>query len=54
MFPVSNTPPPGPPQMTMASNLPPLSGPPPFSMGQSPRPAAPMGPPPMTGFMKKS
>ncbi|XP_060595144.1 phospholipase DDHD2-like [Ruditapes philippinarum] len=54
MFPVSNTPPPGPPQMTMASNLPPLSGPPPFSMGQSPRAAAPMGPPPMAGFMKKT
>lgn len=55
MAPGSNLPPPsGPYQMTVGSNLPPPSGPPPFSMGQAQRPAQPMGPPPMAGFVKKS
>lgn len=39
--------------LPVTSNLPPLSGPPPFSVGQAPT-GAPMGPPPMTGFIKKS
>ena len=46
----------GPPSMGSSSNfnhssLPPLSGPPPFSVQST---SAPVGPPPMAGFMKKT
>ncbi|XP_052266093.1 phospholipase DDHD2-like isoform X2 [Dreissena polymorpha] len=41
-----------PPQMPVSSNLPPLSGPPPFNGGSARN--VPAGPPPMAGFVKKS
>ncbi|XP_052772575.1 phospholipase DDHD2-like isoform X1 [Mya arenaria] len=45
----------GPPQVNLNSNVPPPSGPPPFSVGQSrSAPPAMAGPPPMAGFMKKT
>lgn len=54
MFNTMSAPNMGPPQMTVSPGLPPLSGPPPFSMGQPPQAGASIGPPPMMGFVKKS